>query len=116
APLTGWQNQSMSPNQQSQTPYLSPPMMAVTGQNQTLPTVSLVLGILGLILLCCWGGIPFGLGALITGYLGMNNANNNPTQYGGRGLAIAGMVMGAASLVFGLIMLLVMIAGNIGGR
>lgn len=115
APLSGWQNQSMSPNQQSPPPYMSPPMMAMSGQNQVLPTISLVLGILGLILLCCWGGIPFGLGALITGYLGMNNANSNPTQYGGKGLAIAGMVMGGASLAFGLIVLMLYVVGSLGG-
>ncbi|HLM03319.1 MAG TPA: DUF4190 domain-containing protein [Pyrinomonadaceae bacterium] len=114
-PLSNWQNQSMSPNQ-SQQPYMAPPMMGAHGQNQVLPTVSLVLGIVGLVLICCWGGIPFGLGALVTGYLGMNNANNNPTQYGGRGLAIAGMVLGGASVALGVIMLLLLIAGNLGNR
>lgn len=110
APLAGWQNQSISPNQPQ---YMSPQAMAIQGQNQTLPTISLVLGILGLLLTCCWGGIPFGLAAVITGYLGMNNANNNPTQYGGKGLAIAGLACGAASLAFGLIVILIAIAGKL---
>src|SRR5829696_2561168 len=65
APLSSWQNPSVSPNQPS---YMAP-VMAVRGQNQTLPVISLVLGILGLVLLCCWGGIPFGIAAVITGYL-----------------------------------------------
>lgn len=112
APLSSWQNQSVSPNQPS---YMAP-MMAAGGQNQTLPVISLVLGILGLVLLCCWGGIPFGIAALITGYLGMNNANSNPTQFGGKGLAIAGMIMGAASLAFGVIVFLLAVAGNLGSR
>lgn len=110
APVANWQNQSMSPNQPQ---YMAPPL-AVRGQNQTLPTISLILGILGLVLLCCWGGIPFGIAAAITGYLGMNNANNNPQQYGGKGLAIAGLIMGGASVAFGVIMLLIAIAGNLG--
>ncbi|HEX9962517.1 MAG TPA: DUF4190 domain-containing protein [Pyrinomonadaceae bacterium] len=111
APLSNWQNQSVSPNEPS---YIAPQIMAVHGQNQTLPTIALVLGVLGLILMCCHGGLPFGLAALVTGYLGMNNANNNPTQYGGRGMAIAGMVCGGASLAFGLIWILLAIAGTIG--
>jgi hypothetical protein len=110
-PLASWQDQSASPNQPS---YMSPPVMAVRGQNQTLPTIALVLGILGLVLVCCHGGLPFGAAALITGYLGMNNANGNPTQYGGKGLAIAGMIMGGASLAMGLIWILLAIAGTIG--
>jgi hypothetical protein len=108
APLSNWQNQSVSPNQPS---YMAPPVMAA-GLNQTLPIISLVLGILA-ILICCYGGFPFGIAAVITGYLGMNNANSNPSQYGGKGLAIAGMVMGAAGLAFTLVMILLAFAGNI---
>lgn len=106
-PATGWQNNSpASVNSQ----YMAPVMRV--GQNQTLPTVSLVLGILSLALFCCFGGIPFGIGALVTGYLGLNNANNNPQEYGGRGLAIAGMVIGAVSFVGALLWLLVAALGN----
>lgn len=70
------------------------------GQDQTLPTISLVLGILGLVLFCCWGGIPFGLIAIVLGYLGVQNANNNPSEYGGKGLAIAGIITGIVGFIF----------------
>jgi hypothetical protein len=99
----------MSPNQPS---YMSPPMMAVRGQDQVLPTVALVLGILSVVLFCCYGGIPLGLGAMITGYLGMNNANKNPEQYGGRSLAIAGLVMGGLTLVGSVMWILFLIFAN----
>lgn len=79
--------------------------------NQTLPTVSLVLGVLGLLLICCFGGFPFGIAALITGYLGYNNANNHPREYGGRSLAIGGMVLGAISLA-GAVLVLILGALN----
>jgi hypothetical protein len=110
APLSDWQNQSVSPNQPS---YIAPQMMATQGQNQTLPTISLVLGVLSLLLICCYGGFPFGIAAMITGYLGMSNANKNPSQYGGKGMAIAGLILGAGSLAFAVIMILIAIAGNI---
>ena len=109
APLSNWQNQSMSPNQPS---YMAPQMMATPGQNQVLPIISLVLGILAIVI-CCYGGFPFGAAALITGYIGMSNANNNPAQYGGKGLAIAGMVCGAAGIAITLVMILLAFAGNI---
>lgn len=108
APLSDWQNQSMSPNQPQ---YMSPPVMA-RGQDQVLPTIALVLGILSIILFCCYGGIPLGLGAIITGYLGMNNANKNPEQYGGRNLAIAGLVMGGLTLVGSVMWILFLIFAN----
>ena len=73
-------------------------------KDQVLPTISLVLGILSFVMVCCYGGIWLGLPAAIIGFLGMKNADNDPTRYGGRGLAIGGMVLGVvaflASIVF----------------
>ncbi len=85
APVSEWQNQNLGVN----TPF-HPPVSQ--GQNQTLPIVSLVLGIISLF--CCWLGFLLGPAALITGYMGKNNANNSPSQYGGSGLALAGMITG----------------------
>lgn len=68
-------------------------------QDQTLPTISLILGIAGLVLMCCYAGFPLGAAAMVTGYLGMSNANKDPMQYGGRGMAIAGMALGAVGIL-----------------
>ncbi len=84
-PVQGWQDQGLGAN----TPFQPP--VAMQGQNQVLPIVSLVLGILSV---CCYIGWLTGPAALITGYLGMKNVNNDPMQYGGKGMAIAGMVVG----------------------
>jgi hypothetical protein len=65
-----------------------------SSQNTTLPTISLILGIVSCFLVCCAGGIWLGLPAAIVGFLALKNVENNPTMYGGRGLAIAGMVIG----------------------
>lgn len=120
-------NEYVTPNQPQTPPYApmgtwqggSPPMMpppAYVSQNQTLPTISLVLGIFGLLLICCYGGIPLGLAAIITGYIGMNNANNDPIQYGGKGLAVAGMIIGGTIFILNILFIFLGIIGNLLGN
>ena len=92
SPEAGWQNQDVGAN----APFQTPP---VSGQNKTLPIISLILGIVSL---CCYVSPLTGIAALITGFLGMKNANSDPTQYGGKGLAIAGMVLGALFFLIGM--------------
>lgn len=98
-----YENQQLTQNQtwgiQGQNQF--PPR----GQDQTLPTISMILGILGLVLSCCYGGIPFGLAAIVLGYLGVQNANNSPIQYGGKGLATAGIITGIVGLVLSILFL-----------
>lgn len=104
-PLSAWQNQPIQQNQSFP--------LAVQGQNQVLPTVSLVLGLLSLVLFCCYGGLPLGIAALVTGYLGLSNANKNPSQYGGRGLAIAGLILGAFGLLITVFIAFIALIGSI---
>lgn len=94
APVSEWQNQNIGQN----TPFQPPP--AGQGLNQTLPIISLVLGIVSV---CCYVSPLTGLGALITGYLGMKNVNQDPNQYGGKGLAIAGMIVGGIFFLIGIL-------------
>jgi hypothetical protein len=68
-------------------------------RDKTLPTISLILGIASLVLMCCYGGIWLGVPAAVLGFLGMKNADRDPGRYEGRGLAIAGMVLGGVSLL-----------------
>ena len=103
--MSPWQNSQIQQNQN----YMPPQMYQ--SQNQTLPIVSMVLGILS-IMMCCYG-LPFGIAAAITGFIGMNNANNNPTMYGGRGFAIAGLVMGIINLLVVVVFILLFILGSI---
>ncbi len=101
------QNQQLSPNQQ-----FNPPAIRQQ-QDQTLPIISMILGILSLGIFCCWiAGLPLSIGALVAGYLGMNNANNNPMQYGGKGLAIGGMVIGAIGLIMSIIFMIIGLIGK----
>lgn len=92
APEAEWQNQPIGQN----TPFQPPP--AGGGLNQTLPIVSLVFGVISV---CCYISPITGLVALITGFMGMKNANNDPNSYGGKGLAIAGMIVGGVFFLLG---------------
>ncbi|MDQ6786558.1 MAG: DUF4190 domain-containing protein [Acidobacteriota bacterium] len=107
APISPWQNQPMQSNQ----PIVNPAL--VQGKNQTLPTVSIILGVLSIVLICCYGGLPFGIGAIITGYLGLSNTNRDSLQFGGRGLAVAGLILGAISLFGSVLILIFAILGKI---
>ena len=106
-PISPWQNQQNLQNQ----PFMPPAF--VSGKDQTLPIVSLVLGILSIVLICCYGGIPFGIGALITGYLGLNNTNKDPMQYGGRGMAMAGLILGVISLLSSVVFIILVLLGRL---
>ena len=91
APPARWQPQPLN---------LDHPFDSPSGsKDQTLPTIALVLGILSLILVCCYGGIWLGVPAAILGFLGMRNSDSDPGRYGGRGMAIGGMVLGVVSLL-----------------
>lgn len=68
-------------------------------QDKTLPTVALILGICAVAMVCCYGGVWLGVPAAIVGFLAMRNADNDPSRYGGRGMAIAGMVLGVVTFL-----------------
>jgi len=75
-------------------------------RDQALPTVSLVLGIISGLLVCCAGGIYLGLPAAIVGYLAIRNIDSRPDKYTGRGMAIGGMVLGIITFLASLLFLI----------
>ena len=81
-------------------------------KDQTLPTVSLVLGIGSVLLVCCYAGIWLGLPAAIVGYMGMRNTDRDPGIFGGRGLAITGMVLGIVMFLANILILLATVFGR----
>lgn len=104
-PSNLWNNQPLQQHQ-------SFPLAQIQGQNQTLPTVALVLGILSVVLACCYGGVPLGLGAVITGFMGLSNSNKDPMQYGGRGMAIAGLITGGVGILITIVIFILAVIGN----
>ena len=114
---TGWAGGSSAPAPyQNPNPAYQPPQFQMAGLSrsldQTLPTVSLVLGIFSLIFVCCYGGLWLGVPAAIVGFMGMRNTDRDPARYGGRGLAIAGMVIGIITFVISMLLLVLGVAGN----
>ena len=98
----------------SSNPYDSPQTSATAGgpppsaPNPALGIVSLVTGILSFVPGCCCGAftIPIALIAVGTGAVGIVMANQG--KMGGKGMAIAGTILGAVYLVlFGIYLILV---------
>lgn len=109
--FSDYQTNFGNPNQQIyQQPFAAPSVFQK--QDQTLPVISLILGIFGLVLICCYAGFPLGAAAIVTGYLGMSNANKDPMQYGGKGMAIAGMVLGAAGILVTLVWIFIFLISS----
>lgn len=114
---TGWVGPATPAQWQQTTPVYQAPYYPTQGfpvtQNQTLPIISLVLGILAGLLVCCYGGIWLGLPAAILGYMGMRNVEQDPARFGGRGLAIAGMILGIISFLISVVILILGLLGSI---
>ena len=98
-PNEQWDQQDIGSN----TPFQPPPAGTSGGQNQTMAIVSLVLGILSC--LCCFS-ILTGPAALIVGIKARSKANANPAEFGGSGLALAGMITGGIGTVVGTIVMI----------
>jgi len=75
------------------------------GANQTLAIVSLVLGILSIVLCQITGPV-----AVVTGFMARKRANETPAEYGGAGLALAGIITGVIGSILLVLVLLYFIA------
>lgn len=84
--------------------------------NQSLAVVSLILGISSLTVgWCCSLALLLAPAALITGVMAKNRADKEPQLYGGRGMAIGGIVMGAISLAAYVLFIIIYGLAVIGG-
>jgi hypothetical protein len=88
-------------------------LRAVRRPEQTLATVSMILGIISLAVSCCYGGIWLGIPAAIVGFIAFQKANTDSERYGGKGLAIAGIIMGGISFLITLLIIVGVIASSI---
>lgn len=93
APDASWQNKDVGSN----TPF-EPPPVGAGGPSQGLAVGSLICGILSC--LCCLSVLT-GPAAVIMGFIAKKNAEQNPMQYTGRGLALGGIISGIAGFVIG---------------
>ncbi|MGN9802411.1 DUF4190 domain-containing protein [Micromonospora sp. L32] len=80
------------------------------GQQNTLGLVSMILGIVSIPMVCCYLGIPLGIAAVVTGWLGRQKAAQGLASNGGQ--ALAGLICGGIGLALGLLQI-VALAANI---
>ena len=92
-------------------PYVPPvahPYQAVVGPvSQGQAIASMVCGIVSLVICCLWfvSG-PLAIVAVALGHAAISKAKNDPTRFGGKGMARAGLITGYVGLVFATVMLL----------
>jgi len=103
APEAAWENQPVGSN----TPF-QPPAAGVAGQNKTLAIISMISGIVSL-LCCSW--FIVGLAAIIMGFIARNKAKTDPAQFGGEGMALAGMITGGISVLLGVLFWILYVFG-----
>lgn len=78
----------------------TPPPSGVPSYPQPAKTNGLAIGGFVTSIVCC--GVPIGL---VLSIIALNQISKNPQQ-GGKGLAIAGIVLGSIGLVFGFVRLI----------
>jgi hypothetical protein len=84
-------------------PAIAPPSLASPGRSQaethSLATAGMICGILAWVFFCCCCGFPFNLLGLVFSLSGLLQVNRHPELYGGRGQAIAGLILSILSLL-----------------
>lgn len=97
-------------------PYGQIPQYAAFPQQKStngLAIASFVLGLLSIF--ACWLGVLTGVIGLVLGFIGLRQTNADPERVGGRGLAIAGIVLsGIATVLWVGFFIVVVIADNSG--
>jgi Domain of unknown function (DUF4190)/GYF domain 2 len=80
-----------------------PTTVVVPAPTEPLAVWSLVLSLVALLGFCCVGPL-FGIAGVICGHLGLSKINANPNLQG-RGLALAGLIIGYLAIVSGVLYL-----------
>lgn len=106
------------PQQPPQNPYEQPAhggagaMGQPQGQNNTLGLVSMILGIASIPLVCCFYlGLPVGIAALVTGYLGKQKADQGLAT--NRGQAMAGLICGGIAVALEILLIVLVVVLNV---
>ena len=78
-----------------------PPPAYPKAQEKNLAIASLVLGIVSITIgFCCYFGVATGPVAVALGIYALTQIKKDPNRYGGKGMAIAGIVLGSLYFVF----------------
>ena len=82
-------------------PYLPPK----THQSQGLALASMITAIAGLLMAGCLGPIP-AIVAIVLGFVALSQIKKSPEKYGGKPYATAGIIIGAVTVLFYIVILL----------
>ncbi|HEV2883311.1 MAG TPA: DUF4190 domain-containing protein [Pyrinomonadaceae bacterium] len=89
-------------------PWQPPPPIGGGGQNKNLGLLSMILGIVTMTIgWCCYFGVLTGPIAIILGFIALSQIKKEPNKYGGRGMALAGIITGALYFVFLILIILI---------
>ena len=92
-----------APHFSSPPPVIAPPPRTTSNTNG-FATAGFVCGLISLFSCCCCAGFPFNLLGLIFSIIGLVQINSQVEKQAGWGLALAGLICSAASLLLGLIL------------
>jgi hypothetical protein len=81
-------------------------------KNSPLAIVSLVTGIIGVVP-CCWGLPVLSLAAIVTGFIAKKQIAESSGQIVGRGMAVAGLVLGILGIAAGIAWWALVLSGAI---
>jgi len=80
------------------------------GQKKGIAIAGMVLGILSIILFfTSWVAMIIGIAGIILSIIALKKVNKDPKNYGGRGMAITGIICGAVGLVLAAVALVITI-------
>ncbi len=87
-------------------PQVPPSPGYIQKREQGLAIASLVCGVLSF--LCC--SVLTGIPAIVLGIMAMMKEKSDPARYGGKGMAIAGIVLGSVSILILIVYMILMFA------
>lgn len=105
APVQQWGDQASGFG--ANTPF-QPPGAAV-GQKKGLAVAAMICGILSIP--CCWLAIILGPLGAIMGFIAKNKVDAEPMEYGGRGMAMAGIITGIIGTCIAILWIVLNILG-----
>lgn len=77
----------------------------VSRQMNPLALTGFILSIVSITVgLCCCSGLPFSISGIVCSAIGLVQIRAQPERYSGKGLAIAGIIVGAVSILLGVLL------------
>lgn len=85
----------------------------VSQPQQSLAVASLICGVVSVTLGLICGGPVLGVAAIALGVIALIQIRNDPRRYGGKGMAIVGVITGGMWILFGIFFILILIGSSL---